>query len=93
MTTTAAEPMQIQTANALITGAPADDDQLQAARAHFRTLSEMLTVSGPRFANAARDAAGLHNTAIRRLREADQERRRRAARQADADAGLNEIEV
>lgn len=86
-------PMAIQTANALVTGSPITDEQLHAARAHFKLLSDMLLVSGPRFANPARDAVGLHNKAIQRLRESMEQQRERAMKQQATDAGLAEIEV
>lgn len=85
--------MLVQTANALVTGAPVAADQLHAARQHFKALSEMLLMSGPRFSNPARDAVGLHNKAVQRLRESIEQQRERAVRQRVEDAGLAEIEV
>lgn len=85
--------MLVQTANALITGAPCDDDQLEAARVHFRTLESLLSISGPRFTNAQQMAAQQHNKAIGRLRENAVQRQQRAERQADVEAGYTEIEV
>lgn len=85
--------MVVQTANALITGAPISDEQIAAAREHFAGLEAVLSVSGPRFANARAEAANLHNVAVKRAREMAHERRQRALLQADRDAGLVEIEV
>lgn len=88
-----ATPMAPQTANALITGAPCNDEQLHAARLHFRSIETMLAISGPRFANARRDAAGLHNKAVQRLRESANEREARERRHREAASGLTELEV
>lgn len=86
-------PMAPQTSNALITGAPCNDEQLHAARRHFLAVETLLSISGPRFANARRDAAGLHNTAVRRLRESAVDREAREQRHREAAAGLTELEV
>lgn len=85
--------MQIQTANALITGAPIAVDQLHAAKAHFETLATLLSRSGPRFANPQRDAANMHNKAVARIRESIVEARLRETRAVEAASGLVEIEI
>lgn len=91
--TDAPAPMRVQTANALITGAPVDDEQLEAARLHFRVLEAALSISGPRFTNAQQQAALLHNKTLDRLRENALQRQQRAERQAERESGYLPIEV
>ena len=72
-----------ETANALVTEAPLTNDELNLLREHFSGLHGLLTHSGPRFSNARRDAADMHNRAVRRLRGIRDEARRRAALEHD----------
>lgn len=85
--------MAVQTANALITGAHIDDAQLRAAMPHYKLLAELLSISGPRFANAQREATLLHNRAVARLRERREDRMARERRAAEAAEGLTELAV
>lgn len=86
-------PLLITTANALRTGAPIGEEQLRVAMAHFKALSELCARSGPAFANANRDAIGLHNRAVQRMRETMVERQARERRAAEAMDGLTELPV
>jgi len=85
--------MNVQIANALITGAPLDDDTLIAAQEHYRVLADMLFDSGPKFGLARRDAVEFHNKCVRRRRESSEEAARRAAQLAAHEADLVEIEA
>ena len=89
----AAPTMDVQTANALVTGAPIVEAQLWAAREHFRQLAELLTRSGPRFANAHRDAVNSHNPCVRRLKESQEDALVRERRARERAAGLTELSV
>ena len=91
--TPAASSMNVQTANALVTGAPLEEAQLRIAMAHFVALEKLLSLSGPRFSNARSEAANMHNVAVRRIKETLVEKRLREQRHADAMAGLIEIAV
>ena len=88
-----APTMNVQTANALITGAPVTEEMLRLAMKHFAALETLLSISGPRFGNARSEAANMHNKAVARLRENEIERRLREARHRDAMSGLVEIKV
>ena len=81
----------VTVANALIVGSPLTEDDCRAAMAHYRALADLLRVSGPRFANAQRDAIDLHNRAVQRLREGLAERQARERRAAEAAEGLTEL--
>lgn len=83
--------MSIQTANALVTHAPISEEQLRAAMVHFKALAALTAVSGPRFANANRDAVALHNTCVARLRESREAALRRDMRHREVMEGLTEI--
>ena len=85
--------MSVQTANALVTGAPCAEEQLRAAMRHYATVENLLSISGPRFANARNEAARWHNTAVQRLRENMIEQRLREQRHAEQMAGLVELKV
>lgn len=73
-----ARPVGAETANALITEAPLSVPELTVLREHFAALAALCSESGPRFANARRDAVDMHNRAVRRLRGIRDEARRRA---------------
>ena len=83
--------MTIQTANALVTHAPISEEQLRAGMAHFKALAALTAVSGPRFANANRDAINLHDVCVRRLRETIAEAEVRERRHREAMDGLVEL--
>ena len=83
--------MNIQTANALVTGAPIREEQLRVAMDHFKALESLLSISGPRFSNARSEAANQHNAAVRRLRETRDQAVLRARRYQEAKDGLIEI--
>jgi hypothetical protein len=74
-------PISAETANALVTEAPLTNAELDLLRTHFAALFKILEVSGPRFSNARRDAANMHDRAVRRLRGIRDEAKRRAAMQ------------
>jgi hypothetical protein len=83
--------MTIQTANALVTHAPISEEQLRAAMAHFKALAALTSVSGPRFANANRDAVAMHDVCVRRLRETWAEAEVRERRHRETLDGLTEL--
>ena len=83
--------MTIQTANALVTHAPISEEQLRAAMAHFKALAALTGVSGPRFANANRDAVNLHNVCVARLRESREAALRRDVRHREVMEGLVDL--
>lgn len=74
-------PISAETANALVTEAPLTTDELMLYREHYAALVVLLACSGPRFSSARRDAADMHNRAVRRLRGIRDEARRRATMQ------------
>lgn len=74
-----------ETCNALVTNAPLTTEELTGLRAHFLALAGSLTVSGPRFTNARRDAVDMHNRAVRRMRGLKEEAVRRAALAEDME--------
>ena len=74
-----------ETTNALVTEAALNHAELLLLRDHFKTLFDLLVVAGPRFTSARRDAADMHNRAIRRLKGIRDEAKRRETQQADAD--------
>lgn len=86
----AAPMMSVHLANALLTGAPVSEAEMRCVIEHAKALHAMLVVSGPRFANAARDAIDLHNRAVRRLKGMREEAWRKRAL-LDDDEPLLEI--
>ena len=89
----AAPAMNVQTANALVTGAPVTEDMLRLAMAHFAGMEKLLSISGPRFSNARAEAVNMHNIAVRRIKETMQDKALRERRHAEAMAGLTELSV
>lgn len=85
-----ARPVSAETANALVTEAPLTTPELVLLRDHFKALFDLLVMSGPRFTSGRRDAADMHNRAIRRMRGIRDEAKRREQQRADDD--LMEIE-
>ena len=68
-----------ETANALVTNSPLTTEELDALRQHFAGLHRSLSISGPRFTNALRDASDMHNRTVRRIKGLREEAARRAA--------------
>lgn len=87
-----AEPMSVTVANALWTGAALSDGTLRMAMAHYASLVDALSVSGPAFSASRVIAVDSHNRCIRRLREHAKDKARRAEAAREAEAGLVEIE-
>lgn len=85
--------MNVQTANALVTGAYIDEAQLDEARTHFKALVDLTSISGPRFANAHRDAVNVYNLCIRRMRESREDALVRQRQAQERAAGLTELNV
>ena len=85
--------MVIQTANALITGAPISEEQLRAAMPHYAALVRLLSISGPSFSVSMRQAVEMHNKAVRRLKENLEEKRARERQHREAMDGLVELTV
>lgn len=78
-------PVTAETANALVTEAFLSTDELTMLREHYSALCMSLACSGPRFSSARRDAADMHNRAVRRLRGIRDEARRRATMEQEDD--------
>jgi hypothetical protein len=74
-----------ETTNALVTEAPLTTAELTLLMTHFKALHEALQASGPRFTQGARDAADMHNRAVRRLRGIRDEAKRKKQERADDD--------
>lgn len=91
--TTEPRPVQmtVQIANAILTHAPLNKEQLDCARAHYKLLAELTIAAGPRFANARRDAIDMHNRVVRWINGAKEEERRR--KMVDDEERLLEITV
>lgn len=64
--------MGVEISNAIVTRAPLTIEQLVCAIDHYAALEAMLRRSGPRFTNARRDAADMHNRTLALLREAEE---------------------
>lgn len=78
-------------ANALVVGSALSEEQLDAAYRHYRTLAELLAISGPKFVDARAAAAELGNTAMTRLRTHRKETAAAKARAKERDDGLDAI--
>lgn len=76
--------------NALITGSPLSEEQLEALYRHYKALADMLVVSGPRFAEVRLIAIELGNTALDRLRK-QRLQRENAERAQGRNDGLERI--
>lgn len=75
--------MSVPLSNSLLTAAPMSRAELECCRAHYRTLLDMLTVSGPIFSGQRRVAIDMHNKAVRRLNGIREDERRRAMEDED----------
>ena len=82
--------MSAMIANALVVGSALSEGQLESAYRHFKTLSDTLAVSGPRFGDAKLEAARLGNVALSRLR-ADRVKVAEAKLRDETYDGLEEI--
>ena len=82
--------MSTAIANAMTTGSPLSDEQLDCAYRFFKALSSTLSFAGPKFADARLEAMGQGNSARNRLVT---QRRRREQEKTDAqlDEDLEEI--
>lgn len=84
------DEMSNSIANALVVAQPLSLAQLEIAYRHFKILTDLLSMAGPRFSEAKAEAARLGNVALKRLRE-DRIRIERERAAHEHDDGLEEL--